>query len=190
MNKNKVVKLQPKEEKFDARKRSRKDKSFANLQTPDDVIDEIRAMENTKLVSYKESQSYGGYEKIHRNTAFDKRLSGNDFKVLVCLCFNHNSKVTHDKLTEQEVDEGIAFPTQKQISESIGLSVATVNKSIKNLIKLGYLVVKNDNNKQTDANRYLVNVLVDSRFSKEERDVKNKINNFLNQEIEDDDLPF
>lgn len=170
----------------ECRTKKRKDRSHANKQVDIKQLAKLREdNENATIVGYTEAQAYGAFEKVFNATILDKRLKGNALKVLLVLCVYHNSKANHKSLTEEEMNLGVSFPTQKLISELSGISINTVNTSIQQLIDLGYLVVKNENNTVSSSNRYIINLVVDKRFSPKEREIEELI-----KKQNDIQLPF
>lgn len=186
---NNIIEL-TKEEKFDKRKLSRKQKSHTNKEVSLEQLQKLMVNnENATIVTYVEAQGFGNYEKVFNQTILDKRLSGNALKVLLILCLYHNTNPQYKKLTKEEITKGVSYPSQDRIAKDAGMSINTVNNSIKKLIELGYLTVKNENNSASSSNRYIINLVVDKRYSPQERNVEENIKNF-SSENDDIELPF
>lgn len=80
------------------------------------------------------------FDRLPKDAAKDKRLSSVDYHILgyLCSCVNQ---------------EGRCWPRQETIAEHVGKNREWVNRRIRHMQKLGYLVVEKDGNK----NIYVIN---------------------------------
>lgn len=67
--------------------------------------------------------------KLSDEILFDKSISSNEFRVYTILLRLYNS------------EKQCAYPSIEYIAEKIGISVSTVKRAIKGLVKLGYITI-------------------------------------------------
>lgn len=72
----------------------------------------------------------------------DKNISANEFRIYTYLMSIYNEK------------QGCSFPSMDKIVEKLGMTKPTVNKSIKKLVELGYMIVEKQKAKIGNFNKY------------------------------------
>ena len=68
--------------------------------------------------------------KLSTELITDKNISANEFRIYTYLMSIYNEK------------QGCSFPSMDKIVEKLGMTKPTVNKSIKKLVELGYMIIE------------------------------------------------
>lgn len=80
--------------------------------------------------------------KLQYELITDKSISANEFRIYTYLMSLYNEK------------QGCSFPSMETIVEKLGMTKPTVNKSIKKLVEIGYMVVEKQKAKIGNFNKY------------------------------------
>lgn len=80
--------------------------------------------------------------KLSQELITDKNITSNEFRIYTYLMSLYNTK------------QDCSFPSMETIVEKLGMTKPTVNKSIKKLVKLGYMVVEKQKAKIGNYNKY------------------------------------
>lgn len=80
--------------------------------------------------------------KLSTELITDKNISANEFRIYTYLMSLHNEK------------QGCSFPSMDKIVDRLGMTKPTVNKSIKKLVELGYMIVEKQKAKIGNFNKY------------------------------------
>lgn len=80
--------------------------------------------------------------KLSTELITDKNISANEFRIYTYLMSIYNEK------------QGCSFPSMDKIVEKLGMTKPTVNKSIKKLVELGYMIIEKQKAKIGNFNKY------------------------------------
>lgn len=80
--------------------------------------------------------------KLSYELITDTNITSNEFRIYTYLMSLHNDK------------QGCSFPSMDKIVEKTGISLATVKRSIKRLVELGYMIVEKQKAKIGNFNKY------------------------------------
>ena len=80
--------------------------------------------------------------KLSTELITDKNISANEFRIYTYLMSLYNEK------------QSCSFPSMETIVEKLGMTKPTVNKSIKKLVELGYMIVEKQKAKIGNFNKY------------------------------------